>query len=80
MVSIDSEFDEGRNPYYARRNQGPMSIPIGPGYGALFSPPPDARLGRQDLTPNARTRGPHRDDDFEEGPDLNLGLQAQTPA
>ena len=80
MVSSNSELDEGRNPYYAQRNQGPMSLPVGPGYGALFSPPPGTRFGGQNLTPNAQTREPYRDGFEEEGTYLHLGLQTQTSA
>ena len=79
MESTDSDFDEGRNPRCARRNQGPTSVPVGPGYGALFFPQPEARFGGQGSASHARTRGNDRDH-FEEAPDLNLGLQARTPA
>ena len=79
MESTDSYFDEGRNPRCARRNQGPTSTPVGPGYGALFSPSPEARVGGQGSASSARTREDERGN-FEEAPDLTLGLQARTPA
>ena len=80
MVLFDSELDKGHNPHYARRNQGPMSIPISPGYRALFSPVPGICYPGQTSTPAARTRDQPRYEIEDEGPDLHLGLHTQTLA
>ena len=80
MVSSDSELDEGCNPRYARRNQGPMSIHVGPSYGALFSLALGTQCPLQTSTPIVQTCDQFRDEYEDEGLYLHLGLHTQTPA
>ena len=80
MASSGSKSNEGHNIHYTRRNEGSSSIPLGPGYGALFSPIPGMRYPEQTSTHIVHhLEQPKYGIGYREL-DLNLGLNMQTPA
>ena len=78
MVSFGSKPDDGCNPWYTRRNKGPLSIPVGLGYEALFSPIPGMRYREQTST---QVVHPLEQSGYGLGAcKPNLNLHMQTPA
>ena len=80
MVSSGLEPDKRWNPCYSYKNEGPLSIHAGHGYGALFSPIPSMQYPGQTSTQvvHLLEQSGYGLSDCESN--SNLGLNMQTPA
>lgn len=78
MDASDSEANEGRNPRHTRLNNGPGSIPVGQGYGTLYSPGHVTQHPGQTSKQGARQSEHRHQTVHTDGLTLNLGLEAVT--